>query len=34
MRVGTGRLDAEVDLRMFSNVAAEADADTRPRDRR
>ena len=30
MRGGTGRLDAEVDLRGFSTVTAEADADTRP----
>ena len=30
MRCGTGRPDAEVDLRVFSTVAAEADADTWP----
>ena len=30
MRCGTGRPDAEVDLRVFSTVAAEAEADTLP----
>jgi hypothetical protein len=31
MRGGTGRLDADfVDLRGFSTVTTEADADTRP----